>query len=217
MLLKELGIKNIIWDVDGTLVDINHSYYCFIKNHPKIKKFFKNFLYKDLPKALPIDPKYGAIELKTHKTLGTELDKLFCNSKYYFDRPFYYGTEKTLNKLNKLGYKQFILSAGFNIKKKEKLLKQLFSNFPFIKIEVVQHDKKGMHEGDTKKQKILDLLKKYNLSAKETVLIDDRLYNIHAGIKTGIKVIRFRSEFTTPTTGFTKKIKEIEDIRELIS
>ena len=218
MKIADLNVKNIIWDVDGTLANINHAYYCFIKNHPQVRKHFKNFLYKDLDKALPIEEKYGAIELKTHPTLGDELDRLFCDSnEYYFDRPLYYGTDKVLNSLNKLGYRQFILSAGFNLEKKTSLLKQLFLDFPFIELEVVLHDKKGMHEGSTKEQKILDLLKKHNLKSDETVLIDDRIYNIRAALKAGIKAIRFRSEFTTPLPDdLAENVMEIEDIREII-
>ena len=218
MKIADLDVENIIWDADGTLVNINHAYYCFIKNHPQIKKYFEKFLYKDLAEALPIDSRYGAIELKTHPTLGDRLDALFCNSdEYYFDRPLYYGTDKILNKLNKLGYKQFILSAGFNFEKKTKLLKQLFTNFPFIQLEIVLHDNKGMHEGDTKEQRILYLLEKYGLKSNKTVLIDDRIYNIRAALKAGIKVIRFRSEFTTPLPDdLALNVPEIEDIREII-
>ena len=214
---KELEIKNIIWDVDGTLANINHAYYCFIKNHPQFKQHFKNYLYKDLDKALPIDKKYGAIELKTHPTLGEQLNKVFCASNdYYFDRPLYYGTNKVLNQLNDRGYRQFTLSAGFNIEKKTKLLNQLLADSPFIHIETVLHDAKGMHEGSTKEQKILTLLQKYNLKANETVLIDDRIYNIYSALNAGIRAIRFRSEFTTPSPDDLSNVPEIEDIREIL-
>ena len=212
------NIKNIIWDVDCTLANLNHAYYCFIKNHPKFKHHFHNLMYTDLDKALPVETqKYGSMELKTHPTMGEELDKVFCDSEdYYFDRPLYYGTDKVLVQLNKLGYKQFILSAGFNIEKKMKLLHQLFDRFPFIHLEVVNHDAKGMHEGGTKEQKILYLLQKYNLQKTETVLIDDRIYNIYSAINAGIHAIRFRSEFTTPSPNDLSNIPEIEDIREIL-
>lgn len=219
-MLKQIidwNIKNIIWDVDGTLANLNHAYYCFIKNHPKFKKTFSRFSYKDLAEALPINNKYGAIELKNHPTLGNTLDKAFCNSKkYYFDRPLYYGTGKVLKTLNDLGYNQFILSAGFNIKKKRKLLNMLFNDFPFIKIEIVNHDKNGMHEGNTKEKKIKDLLKKHKLNPTETVLVDDRIYNIYSALNAGIHAIRFRSEFTTPLPENLHNVPEIEDIREFI-
>ncbi len=218
LFLEKLGVKNIIWDVDGTLANLNHAYYCFIKNHPRFKEFFKKYRYCDLGKALPVErKKYGAMELKNHPILGEELDKAFCESdEYYFDRPLYYGTEKVLKELNKQGYKQFILSAGFDIQKKQKLLNLLFKDFPFIKLEIVKHDSRGMHEGNTKEDRIKELLQKYNLSASETLLVDDRLYNIKAGLSAGIKVVRFRSEFTTPLTEDLKGVIEVEDIREFL-
>ena len=216
--LDSFGVNNIIWDVDGTLANLNHAYYCFIKNHPKFRDFFKDYQYRDLNKALPVETeKYGAMELKTHPTLGEELDKVFCESdEYYFDRPLYYGTDKVLRELNKQGYNQFILSAGFDIEKKQKLLDMMFADFDFLKIEIVKHDAKGMHEGNTKEERIKQLLNKYNLSANETLLVDDRLYNIRAGLLAGVKVIRFRSEFTTPLTDDLKDVVEVEDIREFL-
>ena len=167
---------------------------------------------------MPVETeKYGAMELKTHPTLGEELDKVFCESdEYYFDRPLYYGTDKVLRELNKQGYNQFILSAGFDIEKKQKLLDMMFADFDFLKIEIVKHDAKGMHEGNTKEERIKQLLKKYNLSANETLLVDDRLYNIRAGLSAGVKVVRFRSEFTTPLTDDLKDVVEVEDIREFL-
>ena len=125
--LKDWGIKAIIWDVDGTLVDLNKTYYNFITKHSEIRELkdkkgefiFKNIKYKDLNKVIPVNKLYGAMELKTHPLYGEKLDKIFCNSNdFYFDRKFYKGTKKVLKQLNKLGYKQFILSAGFNIDKK---------------------------------------------------------------------------------------------------
>ena len=216
--LDSFGVNNIIWDVDGTLANLNHAYYCFIKNHPKFKELFKDYKYSDLDKALPVETKkYGAMELKTHPTLGDELDKVFCESnEYYFDRPLYYGTSEVLRELNKQGYNQFILSAGFDIEKKQKLLGEMFKNFDFLKIEIVKHDAKGMHEGNTKEDRIKELLNKYNLSANETLLVDDRLYNIRAGMSAGVKVVRFRSEFTTSLTDDLKDVVEVEDIREFL-
>lgn len=217
--LKKWGIKSIIWDVDGTLANLNHAYYCFIKNHLQFKEHFKEYMYCDLDKALPIETeKYGAMELKTHPTLGEQLDKVFCETNdYYFDRPLYYGTDKTLRKLNDLGYQQFILSAGFDIEKKKKLLNKLFSHLDFLKIEVVEHDAKGMAEGDTKEMKIKMLLEKYSIKPVECVMVDDRIYNIHSAIKAGVRAIRFRSEFTTPSPSDLSNVPEVEDIREFLA
>ena len=214
-MINGFKIKNIIWDVDGTLVDLNKSYYDFLTQHYLFKDIYKDLKYKDLDKVLPVEKlKYGAMELKNHPTLGQKLDEEFCNNdKFYFNRRLYKNTEEVLLNLNKLGYKQFILSAGFNEEKKKKLLNNLFSKFDFITIEVVEHDKNGMHEGNSKEMKIKNLLEKYNLIPQETILVDDRIYNIQSALNAGIKAIRFRSEFTTETP---KKLKvpEVFNIKE---
>ena len=215
--LQNWHIKSIIWDVDGTLVDLNKTYYKFITTHPQFKDYFSGLKYEDLDKALPINPIYGAMELKTHPTLGVELDKVFCESEdYYFDRRFYKGTEDVLIQLDKMGYQQFILSAGFNVEKKLKLLHKLFIDMPFVHIEAVEHDKNGMEQGNTKEAKILELCKKYNLEPSEVVLVDDRIYNIYSALKAGVKAIRFRSEFTTPNPDDLKDVPEVFDISEFL-
>ncbi len=214
--MKKLVIKNIFWDVDGVLADLNHAYYSFIKNHPMFKEKFKDFDYEDLPKALSIDKeKYGAMELKTHPTLGTDLDREFCASNdYYFDRPLYSGTVEVLKELNKLGYLQITMSAGFDIDKKMKLLHKLFNGLDFLKIEAVEHDKSGMEQGNTKEAKMLEVLKKLGAKPEETVLVDDRIYNIYSAIKAGIHPVRFRSEFTTDSPNDLKDIPEVKNIYE---
>lgn len=215
--LKSWQIKAIIWDVDGTLVDLNRTYYKFITTHSQFKQHFAGLKYEELDKALPINPVYGAMELKTHPTLGVELDKVFCASDdYYFDRQFYKGTEEVLKALDKMGYQQFILSAGFNVEKKLKLLHKLFEDMPFMKIEAVEHDKNGMEQGNTKEAKIVELCKKYNLEPSEAVLVDDRIYNIYSALKAGVKAIRFRSEFTTPNPDDLQEIPEAFNIEEFL-
>ena len=215
--LQNWHIKSIIWDVDGTLVDLNRTYYKFITTHPQFKNYFAGLKYEDLDKALPINPIYGAMELKNHPTLGVELDKVFCASEdYYFDRQFYKGTEDVLIQLDRMGYQQFILSAGFNVEKKLKLLHNLFADMSFMKIEAVEHDKNGMEQGNTKEAKIVELCKKYNLEQSEVVLVDDRIYNIYSALKAGVKAIRFRSEFTTPNPDDLKDVPEVFDISEFL-
>lgn len=75
-----MAIKNIFWDVDGVLANLNYAYYNFLTNHPKYKPLYGNIKWEDLPKVLPIVPKYGALELKTHPTMGVEMDYDFCHS-----------------------------------------------------------------------------------------------------------------------------------------
>ena len=212
---NKLIIKNIFWDVDGVLVNLNHAYYSFIKNHPMFKDKFKQYEYKDLPDALPINKeKFGAMELKSHPTLGIELDKEFCASNdFYFDRPLYPGTAKILKELNEMGYLQMTMSAGFNMDKKKELLRRCLGDLAnFLRIEVVEHDKAGMEQGSTKEAKMLAVLAKLGAKPEETVLVDDRIYNIYSAIKAGVHPVRFRSEFTTYSPADLKDVPEVENI-----
>ena len=190
------------------------GYYCFIKNHPMFKENFKQYEYKDLPIALPVETKkFGAMELKSHPTLGVDLDREFCASNdYYFDRPLYPGTAKILRELNDMGYLQMTMSAGFNMDKKKELLRRVLGGLDFLRIEVVEHDKAGMEQGSTKEAKMLAVLEKLGAKPEETVLVDDRIYNIYSAIKAGVHPVRFRSEFTTDSPEDLKDVPEVENI-----
>ena len=51
------SIKNIFWDVDGVLADLNHAYYHFLTGHPNYRDQFKGLKWEQLPEVLPILPK----------------------------------------------------------------------------------------------------------------------------------------------------------------
>ena len=54
--------------------------------------------------------------------------------------------------------------------------------------------------------------KKYGLKAEETVLVDDRIYNQQAAIKSGAHPVRMRCEFTTDLPEELKWIPEVKDV-----
>lgn len=208
-------IKNIFWDVDGVLANLNFAYFNFLTNHHNYKEEYKNLKWEDLPKVLPIDPKYGALELKTHPTKGVELDKDFCHTPEFFcNRPLYPGVVETLRELNKMGYRQFTMSATFDVETKKKLLNKLLADVTdFLTIECVQHGK-FMH--DTAKEDMLkSCFEKYGLKAEETVLVDDRIYNQHAAINVGAHPLRMRCEFTTDLPEDLAWIPEIKSVPEV--
>lgn len=209
-----MAIKNIFWDVDGVLANLNFAYFNFLTNHPNYKDTYAGLKWEDLPKVLPIQPKYGALELKTHPEMGTQMDYDFCHSPEFFNnRPLYPHVVETLRELNRLGYKQFTMSATFDVETKKKLLNELLKDVTdFLTIECVQHGK-FMH--DTAKE---DMLKacfdKYGLKAEETVLVDDRIYNQHAAINVGAHPVRYRCEFTTDLPEDMKWIPEMHSLEE---
>lgn len=213
--MDKITIKNIFWDVDGVLANLNYAYYNFLTNHPNYKDTYKNLQWQDLPKALPIVPKYGALELKTHPTLGEQMDYDFCHSPEFFcNRPLYPNVIETLKELHDLGYRQFTMSATFDVETKKKFLNTLLKDVTdFLTIECVQHGK-FMH--DTAKEDMLkSCFEKYGLKAEETILVDDRIYNQYAAINVGAHPIRYRCEFTTDLPEELNWIPEVRSLDEL--
>ena len=205
-------IKNIFWDVDGVLANLNYAYYNFLTKHPKYAPQYGNITWQDLPKVLPIVPKYGALELKTHPTLGTELDYDFCHSPEFFtNRPLYPNVIETLKELHDMGYRQFTMSATFDVETKKKFLNTLLAQVTdFLTIECVQHGK-FMHDS-AKEDMLKSCFEKYGLKAEETVLVDDRIYNQYAAINVGAHPVRMRCEFTTDLPEDLAWIPEVKDV-----
>ena len=212
--MNKTVIKNIFWDVDGVLANLNYAYYNFLTKHPKYAPQYGDIEWNDLPKVLPIVPKYGALELKTHPTQGTEMDYDFCHSPEFFtNRPLYDDVLPVLKELNDKGYKQFTMSATFDVATKTKFLNELLASVTdFLTIKCVQHGK-FMH--DTAKEDMLKAcFEEYGLKAEETVLVDDRIYNQYAAIGSGAHPVRMRCEFTTDLPEELKWIPEVKTVTE---
>ncbi len=210
-----MKIKNIFWDVDGVLANLNYAYFNFLTKHPKYSVEYKGMKWEDLPKVLPIVPEYGALELKTHPTQGKEMDYDFCHSPEFFEnRPLYPNVIETLKELHEKGYRQFTLSATFDVEAKKKLLnKLLFEVKDFLTIECVQH---GQFMHDSAKEDMLKYyLKKYNLKAEETILVDDRIYNLYAAINSKVTPVRMRCEFTSDLPDNLSWVPEVKDVSDL--
>lgn len=208
-------IKNIFWDVDGVLADINYAYFNFLKNHPKYAPMYKDLKWEDLDKALPIHPTYGALELKNHPTMGVQMDKDFCSAPEFFEnRPLYPNVLETLRALNQQGYRQFTLSASFDPEVKRRFLTKLLAPVSdFLTIECVGH---GAFLHDTTKEgKFLECFKKYGLNPEETLLVDDRIYNQYAAIHVGVLPLRMRCEFTSDLPADLSWINEVHNLPEV--
>ena len=207
-------IKNIFWDIDGVLANLNFAYYNFLTKHPKYAPTYGNLKWEDLPKVLPIVPTYGALELKTHPEHGTDMDYDFCHSPEFFcNRPLYPNVIEVLKELHQRGYKQFTMSATWNVEVKKKFLNELLHEVTdFLTIECVQHGK-FMHDS-AKEDMLKACFEKYNLKADETVLVDDRIYNQYATINAGAHPIRMRCEFTTDLPEDLNWIPEVKNVVE---
>lgn len=190
-------IKNIFWDVDGVLADLNYAYYHFLTGHPNYRDDYQGLKWEQLPEVLPIVPEYGALELKTHPERGSEMDKDFCaNQAYFWNRPLYPNVIEALRELDTLGYRQFTMSATFDVEAKMAYLNDILAPvIDFLTIECVQH---GEFMHDTAKiDRLKQCYEKYELNPDETILVDDRIYNQYAAIESGAHPIRLRCEFTS--------------------
>ncbi len=211
------SIKNIFWDVDGVLADLNHAYYHFLTGHPNYRDKFKDLKWEQLLDVLPILPEYGALELKTHPELGTEMDRDFCADQTFFrNRPLYPKVIEVLKELNRLGYRQFTMSATFDVEAKMAYLQEILAPVTeFLTIECVQHGK-FMHD-TAKIDRLKDCYQKHELNPEETILVDDRIYNQYAAIESGAHPVRMRCEFTTdlpPELSWIPEFANVEEVKD---
>lgn len=210
-------IKNIFWDVDGVLANLNYAYFHFLKGHPNYRDRYRDLKWEQLPEVLPIVPEYGALELKTHPEFGAEMNRDFCADQTFFrNRPLYPNAIEVLKELNERGYRQFTMSATFDVKAKTEYLNDVLAPVTdFLIIECVEH---GQFMHDTAK---VDRLKycyeKYDLKPGETILVDDRIYNQYAAIESGANPVRMRCEFTTdlpPELSWIPEFENVEAVRD---
>ncbi len=184
------NIKNIFWDVDGVLADLNYAYFHFLTQHPKYRDKYEDLKWEQLPDVLPIVPEYGALELKTHPERGAEMDKDFCADQAFFrNRPLYPKVIEVLKELDGQGYRQFTMSATFDVEAKKAYLQDILAPVTgFLTIECVQH---GQFMKDTAKtDRLRECFEKYQLNPDETILVDDRIYNQYAAIESGAHPVR---------------------------
>ena len=201
--------------MDGVLADLNYAYYHFLTGHPKYRKQYRGLKWEQLSEVLPIVPEYGALELKTHPELGIEMDQDFCaDQKFFRNRPLYPGVIESLKELNERGYRQFTMSATFDVEAKKAYLDDVLAPVTdFLTIECVEHGE-FMHD-TAKRDRLQDCYKKYDLKPEETILVDDRIYNQYAAIESGAHPVRLRCEFTTDLPAELSWIPEFPNIMVL--
>lgn len=209
-----MKIKNIFWDVDGVLANLNNAYYKFLTGHPNWRNKFDISCFSDLPKALPISSsEFGCLELLTHPEFAEQLNHDFITSEFFDDRPLYPDTKPAIIGLHDMGINQTIMSATGTPERKKAVLKSLFDGLP-IDIRVAPHG-----EGkEAKESHMIKYMNENNWNSSETILVDDRPYNLRAAIRAGIRPIRYRSEFTidNPIDLKTPEFFNLKDLVEYI-
>lgn len=193
-------IKNIIFDVDGVLVDSNLTYLEYLKNtYDK----YKDIKYDDLPILFPMSPDNGAIKLPP------DISSDFKNSNWYSYRPLFPDTMTVLLSLKSMGIRLFTLSAARNPEKKlewiSKQFENVFDGFEFSPASI------------PKDEALANMCNKYSLNKDETIFIDDRFQHIRAGIKVGITTVRMAPKHSLPLPSDLKHIPSFNSMTEFES
>ena len=96
---------------------------------------------------------------------------------------------------------------------KKKFLNNLLSDVTdFLTIECVQHGK-FMHDS-AKEDMLKSCFEKFGIKAEETILVDDRIYNLYAAINAKVNPVRMRCEFTSDLPQDLSWIPEVKDVVE---
>lgn len=190
-------IKNIIFDIDGVLTDMEDSCYRFLKaTYPE----FKNLAYKDMQKHFPIKPDNGSFNLP--KPYSTVLK----DSPFYLERPVYDDAFESLQKLKDANLRLFTLTAALNVEAKRSWVENIFNSY----FESVEVSPAGMG-----KKKALELiLSKFGLNKEETIFIDDRFMNIRDGLAVGINVVRMQRGINLPLPSDLSHIKKFTNMKD---
>jgi len=102
--------------------------------------------------------------------------------------------------------KLFTLSAAGNPEKKRPWLSGLFGNL-FNGFEFSE-------AGKPKDKALLEVLQKHSLNKRETLFIDDRFFNVKAGINAGIHTVRMQPKHHLPLPPELKNIKIVTSLSE---
>lgn len=192
-------IKNIIFDIDGVLVNLDKCYHAFItETYPE----HKDLKFEEMTQHWPIEAYDGAFCLS--KCYRDD----FVNSSYYTYRPLFESTLEVLKTLKGRGLKLITLSAARSPKKKLPVLLELFGDL----FDAYEFSSPHL----AKDEGLSDLVQKYKLEKDETLFIDDRVYNIHSGLNVGLTVVHKRSRLSIPLPEELSHVPSIFDLKELI-
>lgn len=186
-------IKNIIFDIGGVLFDDSDKNLekALNKNEEEIKSISKVAFGGNFKKCLlgQLDIEDYINELKEkYPELSNELEYVLSPQNYNKTFQIMKDTFNLILELKQKGYKMYLLS---NITE---------DSFKYINnvIDLTKYFDGGLYsyqEGMVKPNYNFykKLLKKYNLSEKETIFFDDKDKNIQAAKDLGIKSVKFKS------------------------
>ena len=194
-----MSIKNIIFDVDGVLVNRDTAFVHFLQQFPEYKNIREEELYKfktDTPQGYDIP-------------LAEAKRKSFKDSEFYMQRPLFPGVIETLRELKSRGFKLFTLSATRSPGEKLKMLRELFGDLFDYEFALEE----------TKAGPLQNMLDKYNLKANETLFIDDSNTFLREAKGVSINIARSEIIYYSPLAddlAGTPVIRKFSDILGLV-
>lgn len=186
-------IKLLIFDLDGTLADtgqditnaLNYALKPFaVKEYSleETKAMVGSGISKLLESLIPPDPALPAGESRSPKEIATGRFLDYYDNHLIEHTILYPNVEETLTQLSR--YKKAVLSN-----KREKYSSQILRELGIHPYFDLVWGSDSVREKKPSPAPILDLIKKYQVSNKETIMIGDSNYDIEAARAAGIKVI----------------------------
>jgi phosphoglycolate phosphatase len=211
------GLRNIIFDLDGTLTNPIEGIFNSLHYSLKLMHF------NDIPSVLPpefVGPPlqhsfkniFGMNERETEQAV-IYFREYYGNWGLYENKP-YDGIEELLEELSKNGKKLYVATS-----KLKKYAWEVIRHFEFDKyIEDLEGaDYAGNH---SKSGLILSIMQKYRLKPEETLMIGDTLYDIEGAHEAGIKCIAvgygFNSREILEAANPEIYVEDIEALTELL-
>lgn len=201
-------IKNILFDLDGTLTDSSQGITKSVR-YALEKKGYKNIDADELKSFIGPPLAKMFVSYMGLKDLAEGQKMVEIYREYYKDKGIYENTvydkiPETLKILNEKGYSLFVATSKptvFSVKILEKhdLLKY------FVCVSGCELD--GTR--DSKKEVIEYLLNNYDINPEETVMVGDRIYDVEGAKSLGIKSIGVTFGF-----GSVEEFKDAEYIAE---
>jgi phosphoglycolate phosphatase len=211
---RNILFKNIIFDLDGTLIDSSGDIIdCLIKAYKKTGDFGE-IKVTDNHIGPPLTEIIANITPFINKKKVNEIIKVFRryydNSQFPKTRLFPY-VRRLINKLEKSDSKIFIVTNK-PLVPTMRIINKLRINL-FEDILALDYTKTWL---SSKKKMIRHLIKKYNLNTTETVLIGDSISDIESARHSGIESIFVLNGYTDSTPVLTNSatviVKSIKDL-----